>query len=93
MCCHSPLAVQMRMMSQVSNAVEVTVLPPYVPSEEERASPALYASNVQALFCKALGVPAVDQVQEPSCPVLGSLPHLPYSGNFQLSREGVLASI
>ncbi len=54
--------VQLRMMSQISNAVEITVLPPYVPSEEERASPALYASNVQQVFCKTLGIPAVDQV-------------------------------
>ena len=61
--------VQVRMMSQISNAVEVTVLPPYVPSEEERASPALYAQNVQALFCKTLGVPAVDQVWRPPRPI------------------------
>ena len=50
------------MMSQISNAVEVTVLPPYIPSEEERASPAVYAKNVQGLFCRTLGIPAVDQV-------------------------------
>lgn len=67
MCSQSACAVQMRMMSQVSNAVEVTVLPPYVPSKEECASPALYAANVQALFSKSLGVPAVDQVRKPPC--------------------------
>ena len=39
------------------------MLPPYVPSEEERASPTLYAKNVQELFCRTLGIPAVDQVQ------------------------------
>ena len=50
------------MMSQISNAVEVTVLPPYIPSAEERASPAVYAKNVQGLFCRTLGIPAVDQV-------------------------------
>lgn len=55
-------ALQLRMMSQISNAVEITVLPPYVPSDEERAWPAAYAKNVQELFCKTLGVPAVDQV-------------------------------
>lgn len=54
--------MQLRMMSQISNAVEITVLSPYVPSEEERASPALYAKNVQELFCRTLGIPAVDQV-------------------------------
>ena len=59
--------VQLRMMSQIRNAVEITVLPPYVPSEEERASPALYANNVQELFCRTLGIPAVDQVS--SCHV------------------------
>ena len=64
--------VQVRMMSQISNAVEVTVLPPYVPSEEERASPALYAQNVQTLFCKTLGIPAVDQVHKPPCPFVNA---------------------
>ena len=59
--------VQMRMMSQVSNAVEVTVLPPYVPSEEERASPALYAQTMQALFSKTLGIPPVEQVRKLQC--------------------------
>ena len=39
------------------------MLPPYVPSEEERASPTLYAKNIQELFCRTLGIPAVDQVQ------------------------------
>lgn len=37
------------------------MLPPYVPSAEERASPALYAANVRAKMAEALGWPAVDQ--------------------------------
>ena len=61
-------------MSQVSNAVEVTILPPHVPSEEECASPALYAQNVQALFCKALGLSAVDQVRKVPSPISSDSP-------------------
>ena len=70
----STFDVQMRMMSQVSNAVEVTILPPYVPSEEERASPALYAQNVQALFCKALGLSAVGQVRNALSSITREIP-------------------
>ena len=75
-------------MSQISNALEVTVLPPYVPSEEERASPALYAQNVQELFCKTLGIPAIDQVRESPCKLLTS--HISCSvGRSAMCREGM----
>ncbi len=42
----------------------MTILPPYVPSKEEKADPGLYAKNVQALYAKTLGVPIVDQVRQ-----------------------------
>ncbi len=50
------------MCCQFDNAVDVVILPPYVPSEEEKASPALYAKNVQQLYAKTLDLPIVDQV-------------------------------
>lgn len=48
-------------MCQFDNFLEVTILPPYVPSEEEKASPALYAKNVQKLYSKTINMPIVDQ--------------------------------
>lgn len=38
------------MMCQWSNAVTVEMLPPYIPSEAEKADAALYASNVRSLM-------------------------------------------
>jgi lysophosphatidylcholine acyltransferase/lyso-PAF acetyltransferase len=37
--------------------LEVIILPPYVPSTEERADPKLYAQNVQNALAKALELP------------------------------------
>ncbi|KXZ53015.1 hypothetical protein GPECTOR_8g383 [Gonium pectorale] len=46
-----------RLMCQWRNEVEVTVLPPYVPSPEERADPRLFAANVRSLMGAAAGLP------------------------------------
>lgn len=51
-----------RLLSQFANKLEVEILPPYVPSQEEVASPELYAENVRVLMGKTLGVPLVNQV-------------------------------
>ena len=40
-------------MCQFVNLVDVTVLPPYVPSAAEKGDPALYAANVRALYAEA----------------------------------------
>uniref|UniRef100_A0A8C5QT64 Lysophosphatidylcholine acyltransferase 4 n=1 Tax=Leptobrachium leishanense TaxID=445787 RepID=A0A8C5QT64_9ANUR len=45
-------------MSQFFINLEIEFLPVYNPSPEERADPALYASNVQKIMAKALGKPA-----------------------------------
>ena len=37
----------MRLQTQLINLVDVEVLPPYIPSEEERKDPRLYADNVR----------------------------------------------
>jgi hypothetical protein len=55
-------SVQVRMCCQFDNAVDVEVLPPYVPSKEEKVSPSLYAKNVQKLYAKTLNLPMSDQV-------------------------------
>lgn len=42
------------------NRVEVEFLPVYVPNEEEKSQPELFAKNVQVIMAEALGVPATD---------------------------------
>lgn len=42
------------------NRVEVEFLPVYIPNEEEKSSPELYAKNVQVKMAEALSVPATD---------------------------------
>ncbi|KAM7346917.1 lysophosphatidylcholine acyltransferase isoform 1-T4 [Cochliomyia hominivorax] len=44
-------------MASFYSRVEIEFLPVYVPSEEEKADPNLYARNVRAVMAKALGVP------------------------------------
>lgn len=46
----------LRMQSQFANFCEVIVLPPYVPSKEEKSDPRLYADNVRKLMAEELGV-------------------------------------
>ena len=69
---HEPMrcwvcCAQLRLCCQFENTLDVNVLPPYVPSEEEKGNPGLYAKNVQALYAKALGVPIMDQACGPAC--------------------------
>lgn len=47
----------MRVLSRPLNVAEVTVLPPYTPSDEEQRDAALYAANVRHAIATALGVP------------------------------------
>ena len=53
---------QVRMMCQLWNELEVTILPHYTPSEAERQDPELYAKNVRQLYAQHLGVPLAPQV-------------------------------
>lgn len=48
-------ALLLRMMSRVSNGMDVTYLPVHVPTEAERAEPALFARNVQQEIAAVLG--------------------------------------
>ena len=50
----------LRCMCQFVNHCEITLLPVYVPSEEEKKSPQLYANNVRKVMAEALGVPVVE---------------------------------
>jgi len=42
------------------NRVEVEFLPVYIPNDEEKSKPELYAKNVQAIMAEALGLQATD---------------------------------
>ncbi|XP_061102607.1 lysophosphatidylcholine acyltransferase 2 [Conger conger] len=44
--------------------VEVEFLPPYIPSENEKATPAVFGHAVRDVMAKALGVPVTDHTYE-----------------------------
>ena len=50
---HLLRVLQLRMMCQLQNFLSVEVLPPYVPSQEEKDNPALYAANIRKLIVRA----------------------------------------
>ena len=49
-----------RALCQFRKRVDVLVLPPYLPSDEEKRDAALFAGNVRRLCAEALGVPTRD---------------------------------
>ncbi|OXB66340.1 hypothetical protein ASZ78_003731 [Callipepla squamata] len=51
-------------LCQLHNSVEIEFLPVYIPSEEERKNPVLYAKNVRRVMAEALGVPVTDYTFE-----------------------------
>ncbi|KAJ7338378.1 hypothetical protein JRQ81_011664 [Phrynocephalus forsythii] len=51
-------------LCQFHNFVEIEFLPVYIPSEEERRNPSLYANNVRHIMAKALGVSVTDYTFE-----------------------------
>ncbi|XP_030065703.1 LOW QUALITY PROTEIN: lysophosphatidylcholine acyltransferase 1 [Microcaecilia unicolor] len=70
-------------LCQFHNFVEIEFLPIYIPSEEEKKNPTLYATNVRCLMAKALGVPVTDLTFEDCQLALakGEL-HLPSNTSF-----------
>lgn len=59
--CGAPGRNPFLLLLQFANRMEVRILRPYRPTEEERARPDLFARNVRELYKAALGVPAVDR--------------------------------
>ncbi|XP_074680482.1 lysophosphatidylcholine acyltransferase 1 isoform X4 [Strix aluco] len=51
-------------LCQFHNSVEIEFLPVYIPSEEERKNPVLYANNVRRVMAEALGVSVTDYTFE-----------------------------
>jgi lysophosphatidylcholine acyltransferase/lyso-PAF acetyltransferase len=54
----------LRLTSQWYNSAEVTFLPVYTPSNEERCNPILFGNNVRAVMAKELGVRATEHTFE-----------------------------
>ncbi|XP_028649449.2 lysophospholipid acyltransferase LPCAT4 isoform X1 [Erpetoichthys calabaricus] len=63
------LQVLLYTLSQFYTNVEIEFLPVYYPDEDEKANPVLFASNVQRLMGKSLGVPATEFEFESKRPV------------------------
>ncbi|NWS39799.1 PCAT1 acyltransferase, partial [Probosciger aterrimus] len=51
-------------LCQFHNSIEIEFLPVYIPSEEERKNPVLYANNVRRVMAEALGVSVTDYTFE-----------------------------
>ncbi|KAM4744545.1 lysophosphatidylcholine acyltransferase 2 [Anableps anableps] len=51
-------------LCQLYTTVEVEFLPPHIPTEDEKKSPALFASRVRDTMAKVLGVPVTDHTYE-----------------------------
>ncbi|TFJ99463.1 semaphorin-4F-like [Platysternon megacephalum] len=51
-------------LCQFHNFVEIEFLPVYIPSEEEKKNPTLYANNVRRVMAEALGVSVTDYTFE-----------------------------
>eukprot|EP00803_Ostreobium_quekettii_P008157 evm.model.scf_3012.1 EVM.evm.TU.scf_3012.1 scf_3012:3275-11455(+) len=52
----------LRVLCQFYNAVDVHILPPYMPSEAEKKDPMLYANNVRKLMADTLKAPMVEHM-------------------------------
>ncbi|KAG9352565.1 hypothetical protein JZ751_020979 [Albula glossodonta] len=51
-------------LSQLFTNVEIEFLPPHIPTEEEKATPGLFANAVRDVMAKALCVPVTDHTYE-----------------------------
>lgn len=71
-------------LGHMMHSVQIRVLPPYVPSEEEKADPLVFASNVR----KALAQKGVDLVEDVTSGVTSGLTSL-----VKHTRDGALAVI
>jgi hypothetical protein len=49
-----------RSLMQFANCVEVIYLPVYIPNEQEKNDPMLYANNVRKAMSEASGIPVCD---------------------------------
>lgn len=75
------ISAMLRMYCQFTNHMQVTYLPVYHPSEEEKANPKLYAQNVRNLIAKELGLPCIHHSAEDALLQVQALKHkIPLEG-------------
>lgn len=69
------LSAMIRMYCQFYNRMEVTYLPVYHPSDEEKANPKMYARNVRDLIARELGLPGSNHSAEDALLQVQALKH------------------
>ncbi|GMH35663.1 hypothetical protein BSKO_03531 [Bryopsis sp. KO-2023] len=80
----------LRLMCQFMNFMEVSFLPVYNPSEEEKKDPALFAENVRKLMGKHLDVPLVEEGVNEFHALLKSGIRTTYDGSEITAPPGVI---
>nr|XP_031313362.1 LOW QUALITY PROTEIN: lysophosphatidylcholine acyltransferase 2B-like [Camelus dromedarius] len=70
-------------LSQLFTRVEVEFMPVYIPNDQEKKNPILFANTVRIIMANALGVPVTDHTYE-DCKLMIS------AGNLQLPMEAGL---
>jgi lysophosphatidylcholine acyltransferase/lyso-PAF acetyltransferase len=58
------VGMMFKMMAQFRNELEITILDPYIPNEQERQNPSLYANNVRNEMAKSLGFETTEHSYE-----------------------------
>eukprot|EP00727_Mastigamoeba_balamuthi_P009558 m51a1_g5224 hypothetical protein (259) ;mRNA; f:274316-275297 len=68
-----------RLLSQVYNSVEITFLPEYVPSEQEKQDPKLFADGVRSTLARSLKLPTVEHTWEMKQKYMEEVYHVKYN--------------
>ncbi|KAG2482434.1 hypothetical protein HYH03_018638 [Edaphochlamys debaryana] len=87
---YSELWHLVRLMCQHRNELEIKILPPYVPSAEEKADPKLFANNVRTLMGRAMGKPLLKQGHAQFLALKKLHVVVDWSGTTLLAKRGVV---
>lgn len=79
-----------RMLCQFVNAVDVEILPPYVPSSAERSDPQLFAANVRREYAAASGLPLSSHSQSHFLALLKAGVGVSWDGRKVTAPEGII---
>ncbi|EFJ51694.1 hypothetical protein VOLCADRAFT_73089 [Volvox carteri f. nagariensis] len=87
---YSELWHLVRLMCQWRNDLEITILPPYIPTDMERSSPKDYAANVRALMARAMCQPLLPQSHSHFLALKKLKVFVDWSGTKVLAPPGVM---
>ncbi|GFR51156.1 hypothetical protein Agub_g13511 [Astrephomene gubernaculifera] len=79
-----------RLMCQWRNELEITILPPVVPSPEQAADPRVFADHVRSLMGRTLGLPLLEQSHAHFLALKKLKVMVDWSGTFVLAPPGVV---